>query len=252
MKKAKYLILAFVILCSLFFVFAPKTFPGNVQFQKISDSPSSNDVIIIFNSGGLGHTPLEEAEDFSSIIYGIKNALDERGYETIIVSYQRTKNSFLGRIDGAKEFFNYFRTQSERLAQDVENFLHNNPSKKIIITGLSGGAVFVDETMKKLSEEAQNKVLAIEVGAPFWQKKFDSENILRLDNENKDSLSKGEAKGLLYSLIKAPFRWVGARISGWNLTISHAFQAPGHIYVWDSPEVGLQITSFLDRKITSF
>ncbi len=45
------------------------------------------DVIIIFNSGGWGNTPLEKAEDFATIIRGIQETLNQWGYNSIVVSY---------------------------------------------------------------------------------------------------------------------------------------------------------------------
>lgn len=248
MQRLKTYIIISVILISLFLLLGPGVYPENFQFWGIFNSKSQEDVIIIFNSGGWGNTPPEKAEDLTPIIRGIEKTLADRGYESIVVPYERTKNSFLGRIEGAKELFNFFQKQSKELAQGVEFFLENNPGKKIIIVGLSNGATFVDETMQKI-DEFQNSVLAIEIGAPFWQRPFNSDNILRLDNENKDPLVKGEAKVLVASLFKAPIKWLSAKISGSGLTLPQALKFPGHKYSWESSEVNPQIASFLEAKL---
>ena len=52
-----------IILVSLFFLLGPEVIHTDFQPQEILDAVDS-DVIIIFNSGGWGDTPLKEAEDF--------------------------------------------------------------------------------------------------------------------------------------------------------------------------------------------
>ena len=61
-----------------------------------------------------------------------------------------------------------------------------------------------------------------------------------LDNNGKDTLSAGEIKSLISALVKAPFKWISSKINGDDLTFSQVLQAPGHDYLWDSPEVGLK------------
>ena len=249
MRKIKYLIIFLVALGSLFFLFGPEVFPENYQFQEFLDLAAQNDVIIIFNSGGWGNTPLEEAKDFALITEGIEKTLKDFGYNSLVIPYIRTKDNFLGKIAGARDFLNSFQTSSEILAEKVNFLTENLPDKKIIIAGLSAGGALVDQTYEKISEEAKNSVYAIAAGIPFWQETFESENILLLDNNGKDTLSAGEIKSLISALVKAPFKWISSKINGDDLTFSQVLQAPGHDYLWDSPEVGLQIVTFLENKI---
>ncbi len=235
MSKFKKFIIVSVILSGLIFLFGPEVMPDNFQPQEILNVAANSDVIIIFNSGGWGNTPLEKAEDFTPIIKGMQQTLNEWGYKSVVIPYTRTKDNFWGRVTGAKEFFNSFRNSSKDLAKEVELLGKKFPDKKIIVAGLSAGGTFVNETIKKISNTAQNSVLAITVGTPFWTEKLKSENILQLDNNGKDTLAIGEVKSLLLSLIKVPF--VGG------------FLAPGHNYFWSSPEVSSQIVSFLENKL---
>lgn len=235
---------------SFIFLFAPANFPENLQFQEILNSIPQNEIIIIFNSGGWGNTPFEKAEDFAPIIREIQRALNERGLNSIVAPYERTKDNFFGKITAIKEIFQSFPNQSEKLAKEIEEYLRKNPGKKIIIAGLSNGGVFVEETVVKISEELKNNVFAIEVGVPFWQDTFESENTLCLNNNGKDSLAIGDVKALLLALIKAPFKWAFSKINGTNLSFSQAIQAPGHEYRRDI--VGPEITSFLEDKFTPF
>jgi len=247
MKKIKHLILILVLLGSLFFIFVPEVVPENYQFQNTSNLATQKDVIIIFNSGGWGNTPLEKAEDFAPIVKGIENTLKDWGYSSLVIPYIRTKDDFFGKITGARDFLSSFKSSSEILAEKVEFLAEQFPDKKIIMAGLSSGAVLVDETIEEISENSQ--IYAIEVGTPFWAETFESENILQLNNKGKDSLAVGEIKTLILSLAKTPFKWISSKMSGQNLPFSQALHAPGHDYFWDSPEVGPQIVTFLENKL---
>lgn len=231
------------------------------SFQKTSlqfNQLDQEKVLIIFNSGGWGNTPLEEAKDFAPVIEGIQTALREQGYYPVVFTYNRTKDNFLGKVEGVKEFLYSFQNQSEDLANQIEYFLDNNPGTKVIVTGLSAGGSFVNETMEKLSEKycvSQNcdgnfkeKIYAIEAGIPFWVDQLNSENVLVLNNNRKDTLAVGRLRTLISTLIEAPGKWFLAKIKGENLAFSRAIQAPGHRYDWSSPEVGPEIVNFLKDK----
>ena len=247
MRKVKYLVLTSVILGGLFFLFGPDVIPENFQFQNLLNSAPQNDVIIIFNSGGWGNTPLAQAEDFAPIIKGIRETLTEFGLNSIVIPYERTENNFFGKITAIKEMKRSFQGQAEKLAGDINEYLRQNPGKKIIMAGLSNGGAFVDETMKKISSDVKDNVLVIEAGTPFWGKPKNFENGLVLDNGGKDALSKGEIKILISSLIKTPLRWIIAKISGENLSLFQiSNQYITHEYKWN--EVAPQITSFLESK----
>lgn len=248
MKKLKYFILSTIILGTLFFLFGPKVLPENFQFQELVNSSSQTDVVIIFNSGGWGNTPIDQAEDFEPIIKGIQNTLSNWGYNSIVIPYIRTKDDLLGKITGAKEIFNSFQNSSVDLADKIEIINEKLPDKKIIIAGLSNGASFVTETYEKVSEEVKDSVYTIAVGSPFWTETFQSVNILQLNNNGKDSLVEGNAKDLLLTFFRTPFKWLFSRISGQNYTFSQVFNIPGHNYSWGSPEVSSQIVTFLEKR----
>jgi len=234
MKIIKTFIFSLIVLASLFFLFGPEVIPDNYQLQEILNQASDDDVIIIFNSGGWGNTPVEKAEDFAPIIEGIQETLNEWGYKSVVVPYVRTKDDLLGKITGIKEFLNSFQNSSRDLAKEIEFLAKNLPDKKIIIAGLSNGGAFVNETYKKISKDVKSSVYTIAAGIPFWEKPVNSENLLQIDNNRKDVLAIGEIKSLFLSLIKAPF--------------TGKFYAPGHEYYWSSPRVKSQIVSFLEKK----
>lgn len=183
MKKTKVIIITGIILGSLPLLFSPPVMPENFQVQEIFDLVVNSDVVIIFNSGGWGNTSPEKAEDFFPIINGIQETLKELNYDSIVIPYRRTKDSFLGRITGIKDFFSSFGFSSEILADEIEVLAEGLPNKKIIMAGLSNGGDLVIKTYEKISEKTKGSVFGITLGTPFWTENFHSENILRLDSQ---------------------------------------------------------------------
>ncbi len=253
MKKIKYLIAFIIGFGCLFFLFCPDAIlKPNLSTeglgQNILDLAAKQDVIIIFNSGGWGNTPLQEAEDFAPIVNGIQKTFNESGYNSIIIPYNRTKDTLLGKMTGAKDFLNSFENSSEILSEKINFLAENLPDKKIILAGLSSGGAFATKTYEKISAQVKNSVYVIAVGTPFWLNGQESGNVIQLNNEGKDALSSGNIKSLLFSLAKAPFKWVVSKFNGQDLTFSQAVHAYGHDYYWSSPKVGPRIVVFLKEK----
>ncbi len=244
MKK---IFISTIILASLVLLLTPEVFPDNFQPENIINDIAQSDVIIIFNAGGWGNTPFEKAEDFAPIVEGIQKTLGEWGYNSIVIPYNRTKDSFTGKVTGVREFLNSFDVSSENLAESIETLKTKLPDKKIIMAGLSNGATFVDETYEKISGGIKESVYAISIGAPFWADEVDSDNILQLKG-NSDSLARGDISALVISALKAPFKWLSAKLSGYNLSFAQIVHAAGHDYSWSSPEVNSQIVAFLERN----
>jgi len=248
MKKIKGFIIFLVSLFGIVFLFEPYIVPENFSPQQILSLAAENDVIIFFNSGGWGNTPLEKADDFAPIIQGIQQTLKDWGYNSIVVPYNRTKNGFLGKMSSSRDFLTSFDFSSNNLAQEVNFLAEKLPDKKIILTGLSNGSTLVNRTYEKISEEDRDSVYTITAGAPFWVETVKSENALLINNNGKDTLAKGDIKSLFLALIETPFRWVFSKLNGQNLTLVQAAHAHGHDYPWSSPEINSQIISFLSSK----
>lgn len=247
-RKNKKLIAIIILLTGLFFLLGES--PDNYKFKEVLNSVSENEIVIVFNSGGWGDTPIEEAADFAPIIKGIQKTLSDLGYNSIVVPYIRTKESFLGRIEGFKETLGLFPKQSQKLANEIELFIKNHPENKIIMAGLSNGGIFVNRTMMKVSESQRNSVFAVEVGTPFWENVLKSDNILLLNNKGKDALFEMDLKTLVWAFLKAPYQWFLAQISREELSFSQALYLPGHYYSWDS--VALEVKFFLENRFALF
>jgi hypothetical protein len=248
MKILKYFILSATILLGLIFIFYQGSVRENLKKEEILSIAGNKDVLIIFNSGGWGDTPFDEAYDFKPVVEGIQQNLEEWGYSSVVIPYKRTKEGFLGRIAGLKDFLSSFRYSSDDLADTIKFINEKLPEKKIIVAGLSGGAGLVSETMKKIPDKTNESVLAIVVGPPFWTKNFNIDNLLQLNNDNKDLLTKGDVRLIFYA-IRAPFKWLALEISGHSISLAEAFEVSGHKYPWSSQEVNSQITSFLEKKL---
>ena len=249
MLRAKniFLISAFVI--SFVLISSPDVFPETFQFQDILAEAEKSDILIIFNPGGWGDTSYEKAKDLSPIIEEMKGAIKGWGYESVVVPYIRSRDDILGRISEIKEMFRSFNNSSADLAKKIEYVAEKMPDKKIVLTGLSNGAAFVNETYKKISDKAKESIYCIVLGPPFWASNASGSNVLVLDNKGKDSLAKGDIKTLLSDAFRGPFKWLSSLISGKELALSEAFTASGHIYSWPSPDVGPEIVSFLEQKL---
>ena len=137
MREIRYFILSLVILGSLFFLFGPEVLPENAQFEELLNSALESDIVIIFNSGGWGNTPLEKAEDFAPIIEGIEKTLRDFGYNSLVIPYNRTKNNLFGKITRARDFLNSFQTSSEIFSM-VSSTKAPPAESPVIIIFLSG------------------------------------------------------------------------------------------------------------------
>jgi hypothetical protein len=244
MKKAFIFIMA---LSAFVLLLTPNVLPDNFQIAGAISDVAEEDVVIIFNSGGWGNTPPEEANDFVPIVEGIKNTLGELGYSSIIVPYNRTKDGFPGKVTGIREFLDSFDVSSTNLAKAIEELKTKFPNKKIIMAGLSNGATLVNETYERISDNIRESVYAVSVGAPFWADKVNSDNMLDIDGSS-DSLARGDIGSLAFSALKAPFEWISAKLSGRSLSFSEIMHAAGHDYSWSSSEVSPRIVAFLEAK----
>lgn len=218
---------------------------GELDSQKPRFNSHSG-VLIIFNSGGWGNTAFEDAEDFTKIIRGIKSTINKLGWKTAIVSYGRTKDDFLGRIQGLKEILSSFNFQSKQLADQIKLFLERNPRSKVLLAGLSLGANFVGKTTERICDNPS--ILAIKAGTPFWKRGPQPVNILEIINET-DILATGNYKVFTSAIVKGIMKWLTAKIKRRKLSFTNAINIPGHNYDWKSPRLREKVISFLENNL---
>lgn len=219
---------------------------NNKTFEdSLAKATQTSDVIIIFNSGGYGTVRPEKAWDFEPIINGIKQTVESMGYTASVVPYYRTEDSLLGKAAYFKEVLFGFPKESEYLAVELQKFSENNSQKKIVMAGLSNGAAFVGATMDKI-KCCQTNIIAVEFGPPFWMQKKNTDNILCLTNNGKDTFASGNIPALIWSTFKAPVLMVYTKVIGKPISFPEAMAVPGHQYNW--PQVAPQVSSFVSQS----
>ncbi|MDD2274246.1 MAG: hypothetical protein PHV29_00620 [Candidatus Pacebacteria bacterium] len=213
--------------------------------EKLITASQDSDVVVIFNSGGWGTIPFENAMDFNPIINEVKELIEDQGLKVSIVEYHRTKESIIGKLGSLREILQGFPSSSSSFARAIDDFLENNPGDKVIIAGLSNGAAFANSAIEKI-EKNKESVFSIELGAPFWKKKTEGINMLGINNQN-DILVNGQIGGLLFSLFRAPFIWTYENIKGNKTSFSEAMNISGHDYYWEEHKE--EITLFIKERI---
>lgn len=213
--------------------------------EKLINAGQSSDVVLVFNSGGWGTVPFENAMDFNPIINEVKELIENQGLKVSIVEYHRTKESIIGKIGSLREIMQGFPSSSTSFAKTIDEFLENNEGGKVVIAGLSNGAAFANSAIEKI-EKNKERVLSIELGAPFWKKKTEGHNMLGINNQN-DILANGQIGRLVFSFFRAPFIWTYENIRGNNISFSKAMNISGHDYYWE--EYKEEITFFIKERI---
>ena len=204
------------------------------------------DVVVFFNSGGMGWNLTTDTPGWESILNGIKTQLEKQGYNLLVLNYRRTSSGILGCI---KEFFeaaNRYPHKAKDLADRVEFLIDNLPDLKIIVAGESTGTVISEKTMRILRDE--QSVYSVQTGMPFWHKPVVQERTLSINSNGRgiDTFSYGNIPAILWASVKG---WLGISSSKENPgTILSWLKAPGHDYSWQYPGVSSAVIKFLDSS----
>lgn len=137
------------------------------------------DVLLFFCPGGLGYTPLEKDPKWKELLEKTREELENQGYKTKIFEELRRKSLF--------SIFTVGQTTNK-----IKE-LTSLTNLKIIFTGRSSGALFIENVLRTLPENDQ--VFAIEVARP-WGTKITSvspERTLLIENPN-DPWQKGDLR----------------------------------------------------------
>lgn len=247
-KRTKILISIFVIISLTSFIwfdFVFLRYNGEAFERELMKAGEESDVVIVFNSGGWGTVPFDQAVDFNPIINETKKIIESKNYKVSIVQYYRTDGNFFSKWASLRELVFNFPDSSRVFASRIDEFLEKNPGDKVIIAGLSNGASFVDAAMEDLKDKKDN-VWAIELGAPFWKKNIKSDNIISFNNQ-ADILANGELGQIIFSLIKTPFVWGYNNLTGNHISMGQAMHVSGHDYSWQ--QIKDDVTLFVEREL---
>jgi hypothetical protein len=236
---------AFLLLSFFWFDLVFLKYNGDVFEKELMEAGKNSDVVIVFNSGGWGTVPFDQALDFSPIVNETKRLIENKNYKVSIVQYYRTQENLFAKIASLREMLFNFPDSSKVFADRIDQFLEKNPNDKVVMAGLSNGASFIDAAMEDLKDKKDN-VWAIELGAPFWKKNVTSENIVSLNNQ-ADILANGRLGQIIISLIKTPFIWAYNNILGNHISIGQAMHVDGHDYYWS--QIKGDVTSFIDKEL---
>ena len=220
-----------------FYFFKKNILDFENNFNKVE---SKNDVVIIFNAGGWGTINYKNALDLKPFAINIKKYLEEKGLKVSIIQYYRTQDHLIGKLGYLKDYVFAFPKQSKK----ISNILKKT-NKKIILLGLSNGALLCDEIMERL--KGNMNVFSIEVGKPFFGICSNNKNIL-LINGFEDDLSNGNALELLKAaFIYAPIRWLKNFIFGEGISLGSAFKVNGHNYSFDNYRD--KVFKFINKRV---
>jgi hypothetical protein len=204
------------------------------------------DVVVIFNSGGWGWNSTKDTPGWSTILEGIKKQLEDLGYSSAILTYQRTPSNIMGCAREFIEALRRYPNKARDLAIRVEFLTDHLPDLKVIVAGESTGTVISDKTMAFLKDKTQ--VYSIQTGTPFWYKPSDQTRTLLMNNNGKtvDTFSYGNIPAMVWATVKG---WFGASSEGDNPgNILLWLKAPGHDYSWQYPGVYSAVIKFLDQN----
>jgi len=204
------------------------------------------DVVIFFNSGGMGWNLTKDTPGWESILNGIKSQLEKLGYHPLVLNYRRTGSGLASSI---KEFFEAayrYPHKAKDLARRVEFLIDNLPARKVIIAGESTGTVFSDRVMRILRDK-QN-LFSIQTGMPFWHKPVVRERTLSMNSNGSyvDTFSDGKVRAILWATFKS---WMGRKNKPG--TILSWLKAPGHDHSWQYPGVSSAVIKFLEGNFAA-
>ncbi|MHB8104890.1 MAG: hypothetical protein ACYDG5_05045 [Dehalococcoidales bacterium] len=202
------------------------------------------DIVIFFNSGGMGWNNISNTPGWEAILNGITSELESMGYRPLVLNYARSGRNFWGNIKEVIEASTRYPQKADIMAKWVEFLVDHLPNLKYIIAGESTGTVITEEVMNKLKDKTN--VYSIQTGVPFWYKNVDQERTLLINNNGRgvDAFTYGNVPGMIWLTFKGWFGLVSPDENAGD--ILKFLKAPGHNYSWKYDSVRSEITEFLN------
>jgi hypothetical protein len=201
------------------------------------------DIVIFFNSGGMGWNYIHNTPGWESILNGMTAEITALGHHPLVLNYARTGRSFWGYIKEVIEAATRYTRKSVDMEKRVEFLADHLPDIEFIVAGESTGTVITEEAMGKLRD--RTNVYSIQTGNPFWYKTVVEERTLRIDDNGRgvDSFTYGNIPYMIWETVKG---WFGLSSPDDNVgDILKSLKAPGHYYSWQYDGVRSDITEFL-------
>lgn len=207
---------------------------------------SNADIVIFFNSGGMGWNYIVDTPGWASILEGITAELKELGRHPLILDYSRTSRGLWGSVKEVIEASTRYTKKVEDMVKRVEFLIDHLPELKVIITGESTGTTITEEGMSFFRDRPN--VYSIQTGDPWWYKTTDQARTLRINTNgvSTDAFHEGYVPAMVWATFK---HWMGLSSPEEQPgDILKFFRAPGHRYYWDYPGISIEITEFLEEN----
>ncbi len=207
--------------------------------------------LIVHNPGGWGHARMHECLEWErGLVTGITGILQKLGYRFLVTQYFRTGRGFRNEVGDLKEQLRFFSDKAETMAAWLRFIVAHVKGIRIVLIGVSQGAAFGNAVMQCLGVGCP--VYSIELGFPFlyrYRRKV-TEKTLAIDSNGlkSDKFVNGTLLQAAVIFLAAPLKWLGYRMQGKKVLLSHCVRAPGHEYDCGNPVVGEQITDFLEAN----
>ena len=201
------------------------------------------DIVIFFNSGGMGWNLTKDTPGWASILNGITCHLEKLGHQPLVLNYRRTGSRLR---DSIREFFEAayrYPHKTKDFARRVIFLLDNLPQLKVIVAGESTGTVISEKAMRLLAD--RECVYSIQTGMPFWHTPAVHERTLSMNDNGLrlDTFHYKQVRAILWATFKS---WFGVKLQPG--TILSWLKAPGHDYSWQYPGVSSAVTEFLNKN----
>lgn len=206
----------------------------------------SADVVIFFNSGGMGWNYAYQTPGWQSILNGMVYELKMLGYHPLILNYSRASRDFWSNIKETIEAATRYTQKVVGMESRVKFLIDHLPNLKFIIAGESTGSVLTEEAMKYFRDNPN--VYSVQTGCPFWYKTTDQARTLRLSGNGNgpDAFSYGNIPGMIWCTFKG---WFGMESPEENAgNVLKSFRAPGHDYTWSYDAIRNGITEFFKEN----
>ncbi len=204
------------------------------------------DIVIFFNSGGMGWNMISNTPGWEAILNGICGELVNLGYRPVILNYSRTGRTFWGNIKEVIEAATQYPRKTIDMEERVQFLVDRLPHVKFIIAGESTGDVISEESMKYFRE--YTNVYSLQTGCPFWYKTEPQARTLRITSNGfgVDTFAYGNIPSMIWCTFRG---WFGLESPEENAgNVLKSFRAPGHDYTWNYDYIRSEIVGFLETN----
>ncbi len=205
---------------------------------------SQADIIVFFNSGGMGWNYISNTPGWESILNGITSELESLGHHPLVLNYSRTNKGIWGNVKEVVEAATRYTKKIVGEEKRLEFLMEHLPNLDYIIAGESTGDVITEQAMMNYRDNPN--VYSIQTGCPFWYKTEPQPRTLRIDGNSygPDAFTNGDLPAMIWSTFKG---WFGMESPEENAgNVLKSFRAPGHDYSWTYESINSGIIGFLE------